>query len=375
MSEEQRRMAIDYSSDLLIGPIHTDGEECYLNIYSRICIDLLFSVTSLALMNIVYIYAKLDPHMMCAVWTLAITMTCTQNSKVVNASCLAVVVPYLELNHLGFHCITAVFIVFLTYASNDMLMDVGGKTGVIALFSNLVTLLIYYLISLTGLYDFKLLYLVYNQDYYLNLNWYVYVFAPLVTVLAVMSVYFIVWYIAGVMVQCGKLHAYGLVLFIGCVFFEMAKLKYFIVNSKDLSWGYYFVDYWHVGCFVGITSKFKFKKYVKNYNAHNYIIAGYLAGWMNILVSGIINFGGRQGFVSFITCYIWIILLEWFNCCCQFKITWIEDVLSKGQKDKVEDEKIELTLFTKDTHVNPKLNLSKDTEKHVMVNGFGLQKM
>ncbi len=365
-AREITRITIDYTHDVPSLPVRTDCVECYLNIYSQIGIDLLVAITGLVIMNICWIYAYLDPHMMCAVWSLGLAMTMTQNTKVANSACCAVLIPYLILEHQWFHLITAVVIVFISYAANDITMSVGGKSGAIGYFAALFTFLIYYLISFSGVYEFKELYLVYNKDFYNYLNWYVFVFAPLVTVLAAVSVVFIAWYIDGVMIHGTKYMSYGQVLFIGAVFFEMADLTYFTVDSKPLTWGHYLVDYWHVGCFVGMTSKFKFKKYVKNYNIHNYIIIAYMAGWINIAFYGLLNLGGRQGLISFFASYIWILLLDWFNCCCQFNMTWYEDAriaIKTIEPDRAE-ERIELSIVNRETtHEDKKHNVVVQEEE------------
>jgi len=198
-------------------------------------------------------------------------------------------------------------------------MGIGGRPGTFAFFSNFFTTIIAWLVSLIGFYTVSIEEIFYNPLEYQVIDIYIYIFGPLIAALGSVGIYWVANINDNFTKIAGNIGPYTVIGLYGSMLLETFKTPFYTKPSGNVvSYGQYFINYWHVGVLIGITERKMFKKWIKGYNFHNYIIAGYIGGWILTSLQGLVSFGGKHGLVALLANNVLIRLLDLCNYYCFF---------------------------------------------------------
>jgi len=178
-------------------------------------------------------------------------------SIIVLSGCLAACMNPDTLNNPGFLAISGLFIFIIFNITKKLFLNIGGRPGTIGFFSNLLTFLIVYLISLSKSYNYYVMDYIIDYNYFKSLNIYIYIFGPVFAALSSLTVYFIAEFIKVIIAITHRTVAYA----IGTSFGSMCLLSFktvyrdVIYSSNpqvfQVTYGEMFIHFWHIGALSG----------------------------------------------------------------------------------------------------------------------------
>jgi len=220
-------------------------------------------------------------------------------------------------------------------------LNIGGRAGIIAFFSNLFTTLIVYLIGLSGVYKFDAIGLMWDKRNYDQFNYIVYICAPIVSMVTHIGVYTIQYHKKEAMKQYGPGCAYGIITITGALLLSLINDEFYKdKQGKIITYGKFLIGVMNTGALGGVTINRRFKTCTKGYYFYFYLCSGYLAGWLFFAFYGLAFLGGKQGVIAFIANNMIIRSLEFFNWIYKF------DRLEEEEKEKVKNEKNQQLIST-----------------------------
>jgi len=262
--------------------------------------------------------------------------------------------------------VTGIFILLIYKVNSGICMDLGGRPGTIAFFSNFLTTFVAWLISLLGPYTINIKEIMYNPLDYQVFDIYLYIFGPLIGALGSVGVFWVTHLKDNFTKMFGRIDSYAIIGLYGSLWLVALTTPFYTKPGGDIvSYGQYLAGVWHVGVLAGITDKKRFKIWIPRYNFHNYLITGYIGGWIYIGLGGMVHFGGKQGFSAFLANNVLVRLLELFNYICKFDKSEVENKANdKNNKDDKNNDKIDIVVESKN---NNQLSFEIKKLKHSQV--------
>jgi hypothetical protein len=311
----------------------TENTQKKLEKLSNLLIEYIFSTLGYLFVYSVNKYGLINPISLSGIFTLIICITVPP--KYISfflCSCLSSVMDNKILTNMGFILISAFFIVLQFRLILKYLPTIGGIPGLFAFVANLLNILIQWLISLSGIYEFNVNSFLYNLDEYSHLNVYIYVFGPIFTVVGCLGVHLVSERISKFIILSNKVMAYCIVTAFCSLFLTTFRVNYHSDNyGNPIFYGNIFAGFCNIGGLAGLTVKSKFYEYIKGYYFYHYVILGYICGWINISIIGFAVIGGKQGVIAFIGNFIYVYIFRIF-----------EIKKSKNEEEVVETDKKEI---------------------------------
>lgn len=191
--------------------------------------------------------------------------------------------------------IVALLVIFFFNAIKNLFIGYGGKYGVIAFLSNLIPCSFFAL-------DQNYKQPFYDQRFYEALDFYIYIFGPLVCGFTSLLASFFA-------LKMKFKNKHSAVISSGLLFSFLLILISKSPNEGSFSFTYgeIFILFDQVGLLCALSKENFFKMCAfKQQIFHNYFLMGYLAGWINIASIGICNIGGKVGVVAFLATNFYI---------------------------------------------------------------------
>ena len=297
-------------------------QNCFNHMATKLVWDYCMAVFGNLSVNIISKYGRVNQHLIAGSTTLIMSIMFPSTSAIIQSSTLAGLMDYSETyRSVAFVLVTGIFVLVINKSFATVCVDIGGRQGTIGFFANFFTTLIAYLIGLTGVYDFNVTNLMWDESEYMVMNTFVFAGAPFIAAFASASVYFVNKFKHSFFVLVGKFGGYTVVVIFGALWFQALTTDFYINDSKIMiTYGQYCILFWHTGCMCGLSDPKRYKQWIKGYSFQNYLIVGYVSGWLRVATMGIANLGGKQGFVSFIACNILMRILEYCNNCYHFDL-------------------------------------------------------
>jgi hypothetical protein len=275
-------------------------------------IEFIFSFLGYFFIYYVSINGQISPIILTGIFTLIACIT--SSPKYIPfflTSCLSGIMDNRILSNIGFIGVSAILIVILFRNLSKHLPNVGGVRGLYAFIANLINIGFQSLISLSGIYEYKINKFLIDLELYEHINIYMYIFGPIFSMVACLSVQLISNRIDKFIILSHRIMAYCIVTTFGTLFLITFKSVYYI-NSEGISvlYGNSFASCWNIGSLAGFTVKGKFHDYVKDFHFYHYLIVGYMSGWIHIGLIGFCHIGGRQGVIAFIANIVYIYILK-----------------------------------------------------------------
>jgi len=206
------------------------------------------------------------------------------------------------LQNPGFLVLSGFFSFILYLLTKKLFLDIGGRPGTLAYLGNSLTFLIIYLGSLSGNYEYKTSIILIDHDYYKSLNVFVYIFGPLISVVAAILVDLIALFNKDLILKTNRLLPYAMVTCLGCMLLLMIKIEYRQLSSGKIeTYGELFINYLNIGTISGITGRSRFLS-GRNYAYYffNYVFICLFCAFIGLGTMGILRVGGKHGIVSFL---------------------------------------------------------------------------
>lgn len=206
----------------------------------------------------------------------------------------------------GFVFLLAIFVFLFFKICRNMALGFGGRLGTFAFCANLSVCYFSYL-NQGDDYPF------YDDRFYKALNIYIYIFGPLISGASCFFSYILHNYFH--LTKFVAINANG-------IMFSMVLLSitaYPTYDNRKFIWNYgeTFNVFAHIGLLAAILKENLVKEFTyKNYMFVHYLLIGYLSGWIFIGVFAFFTVGGKNGFMSFITCNIYVRTLRMY---CKYK--------------------------------------------------------
>ena len=253
------------------------------------------------------------------------------------------------LNNIGFLFVSGFFSFIIHNLTKNLFANIGGKPGTIAFISNLLTFLLVYLISLSKTYNYEPINYIIDNSYYSSLNVYIYLFGPLVSMIASLLVYIVAENIKDIISLTNRLIPYCIVCSFGCVYFLVLSTEYRkLSNLNVLTYGQMYINFVHIGCLVALTIKPRYANINEKYFFQHYIISGILSGFLGIGLMGILLFGGKHGLCAFLGNLIYIYF---------YKIFLIEKISKENIKNVIEiNNDVEIKLDNQKVEFNYRIS-------------------
>lgn len=301
--------------------------------------QLIASIVGTTLVYLISNVSSLNPVLVCSVLAFSSSLIIPNDYiLLLFAGFLTGITPVFTFPNIAFNFISGSFIFLFSFLFEKYFLGIGGKPGLIAFLSNIITILITYLISLSKVFEFDVYRLFYVPDYYYNLNYTVYCFAPLFTSLAAYFVHLVNDHL----ILNKKLHritSYSIVATSGSLVLLTFTTLYFYYDSiligtnslgkynnetllnsnitelntnqvvtyvNKVLFGNFYLNFWHIGCLTGLNIKSKYAVKINKFYFMHYLLAGYFAGWLQIGLIGVIIFGGKHGIIAFVANLIYI---------------------------------------------------------------------
>jgi hypothetical protein len=212
------------------------------------------------------------------------------------------------ISHIGFAFLLTAFLFIIFILFRQTFIGYGGRLGLIAYIANLLTCIVILLTNRNYMFP------SFKPDNYQILDTYIYIFGPLLGGTSCAMVYFTFEFLIK---NKNKLTAATLVSF-GC-------LQLFILFNDKIGHAYenvpstcggIFQFFVHHSPFSGTVSSFLLKFYDDkdtSNNPYHYFAIGFLCGWIFIALLGLDNIGGKDGFIAFAGCFLYINLRRFFK--------------------------------------------------------------
>lgn len=257
----------------------------------------------------------------------------------------------------GFLLLSGFFSFILYQLSKKLLLNIGGRPGSLAFFGNSISFLVVYLISLSGIYEFKYDILLIDYDYYKKLNVYIYIFGPIVCMTASISVDLIAYYYSDLIIRTHRLLAFSVVACMGSMFLQIISIEYRILPSGNIdTYGTMLINFINIGAISGVTSRVRFlpnQKYF--YYFCNYAFISLVCSFIGIGFLGIFRVGGKHGIVALSGNFI---IIHLSNCIFKKKNEINETNLNS--KNKVfENSELKVIDIKEQDNNNKKVNFEK----------------
>ena len=305
---------------------------------SNLLIEYTFSSLGYLFVYSVNKYGLINPITLTGIFTLIICITVPP--KYISfflCSCLSSVMDYRILSNMGFIFISAFFIVLQFRLIVKYLPTIGGIPGLVAFVANLLNILIQWLISLSGIYEFNVNSFLYNLDEYAHVNIYIFIFGPIFSVVGCLGVHLVSERINKFILLSNRVMAFCIVTAFCSLILTTFRVNYhFDKEGNAIFYGYIFAGFCNIGGLAGLTVKAKFYEYIKGYYFHHYVILGFFCGWINISIIGFGLVGGRHGVIAFIGNFIYVYIFRIFKIR-KSKDSNEEDVVRTNNKETAKD--------------------------------------
>ena len=206
------------------------------------------------------------------------------------------------LNNPGFLVLSGFFSFIIFLLTKKLFIDIGGRTGAFAYIGNCLTFLIVYLGSHGGAYEYDPNIYLIDYDYYSSLNVYIFVFGPLISIIASLLVDLVALRWKDLVNITNRLLPYALVTCFGCMGLLLITTEYRKLSSGKIeTYGEMFINFLNIGTISGITGRSRFLK-GKSYFYYFYNYAGIslFSSFIGLGGLGIMRVGGKHGIVAFL---------------------------------------------------------------------------
>lgn len=301
-------------------------DKCWNHIVTQLFWEYFIAVYGNLSVNMISKYGQANQHLIAGSTTLVISILFPTKAVLIQSSTLAGLMDYSRTyQSIAFVLVTGIFVLIINRVFDKICSDIGGKSGCIGFFANFFTTLICYLISFTKWYEFDVTGLMWDPSEYAVMDKFVLISTPFITAMASVSIHLVIRHKESFIKIAGKNGGYGIIAIFGSLWFQAISSEFIIKRGNAISYGEYCIIFWNAGCMCGLTDKRFFKKWIPGYEFHNYLIIGFITGWLRIGTMGIANLGGKQGICAFIASMFFIWTLEIFNWYFEF---------DKGEKEQ-----------------------------------------
>jgi hypothetical protein len=281
-------------------------------------LQLLFAEAGILSVYIVSLYGNVNQILVCSGTSLIVSLVFPKYSTFFLSAALGGIMLHSSIENIGFVFVVGFFVMLINNLAANIFVNVGGKPGTIAFISNFLTLCIVYFIGLSKVYDFEILPVLWDPRQYAALNVWIYVFGPFFGSISCLGVHLVGYFREVVEQNTSRVFSYGTMTLFVSFYLQIFSYQYMTYTRGTqfvtVSYGAYFLGFCHAGTLGGISLKYKFSDYLKEYNFHHYIIVGYIAGWVLLGMSGILMMGGKHGFSGFSGNIIYIYSVKLIEC-------------------------------------------------------------
>ena len=329
-------------------------------------LQFLSSLMGVILTFYIWNFANLNNIMVCEALVLMMSLLFpNKHDDIFFSAALGGLTPKRFLPNPGYVFLLAIFVFIIFNLSKKIFVGFGGKYGTIAFFSNLLACFFAYL-GENDEYPF------YDSTYYKALDIYIYIFGPLVcgascTLCYVYYHYFNVRQIHVATNINGLLDSLLLLLIKDGPQYDGVKFVF--------SYGEIYTYFAQIGLLAALFKQDFVKQLpIKGHIMQNFFLIGYLAGWIYISVYGFFNVGGKNGFMAFLSCNVYIRSLRIINKIAgkkkpKTKMGQIENgkiILEVCPNKGLEENEKENKVFTIDTENNGENNKNQAiNEPHI----------
>lgn len=255
-------------------------------------------------------YAEINSVLACGATVLMVDSIISDYGYVYISGALGSIMNFHALNNPGFLALSGLFSFIIFILVRKILLNIGGKPGTIAFLGNLVTFLLVYLISLGKSFNYQPMKYIINLEYFKSLNIYCFIFGPCFSSVATLSVHLLSIRVKDLISIRNRLISYGIVTAYGSLILLTFKLPFRHMPDKtEISYGEMYINYWHIGSLGGLSFENVYRNNSR-YSIVNYLLAGYIGGWIGVGFMGVMLFGGKHGACALIGNVIYIYLIK-----------------------------------------------------------------